>query len=232
MIKTIIIDSKKEDRDRVKSCLSVQNEIEILACGEDGYDALKLTGCLKPDIAIMNNGLDLIGCEDIPPLLRLRSPGTAVVILFAKISDRQLQRAVLNRVSGFVSRETEMEQLPGILKCISAGGCYISPPFAARILQILSAEKTAGKPREFAREDPVDVLSKTELQILSRVGKGLASDEIARELNLAVGTVRNSISTVMRKTGLRNRSQMACYAVKNGLVLPVLPYNKEKTTIA
>jgi DNA-binding NarL/FixJ family response regulator len=66
-------------------------------------------------------------------------------------------------------------------------------------------------------EDPTRYLSKTELQVLSCIGEGFNSGEIAEKLGLATGTVRNNVSAVMRKTGLQNRSQMARYAVLYGL---------------
>ncbi|MDR0496695.1 MAG: helix-turn-helix transcriptional regulator, partial [Treponema sp.] len=69
-----------------------------------------------------------------------------------------------------------------------------------------------------SREDPTGYLSKLELQMLAYIGEGKSSDEIAGNLHLAVGTVRNYISTVMRKTGTRNRSQLARCALFYGLV--------------
>ena len=262
MITTIIIDAQKKERDRITAILEAAGkDIKILAQGKDGYDALKLTGSLKPDIAIMDNHLEFIEGEDIPPLLRARSPSTAVVILTSKISDNQLSRAVSNEVSGFVHREADMENLLWILKCISDGGCFISPCFAARILRLMiaiekkcadlsssslklqaktmkkqeSEEKilfgnsrrvntngitslhTSGEARFIPGDDPTNYLSKTELQIITSVGKGFTSQEIARDMGLAVGTIRNYISSVMHKTGMRNRSQMASYVFYYGL---------------
>jgi DNA-binding NarL/FixJ family response regulator len=232
MIETVIIDAQKQDRDRAASLLSVQNDIEILAYGKDGYDALNLIGRLKPDIAILNNHLDFIEGEEIPPLLKERSPSTAIILAIRMISDHQLSGAVSNKVLGFVSKETDMDTLPMIVKHVSAGGCFISPALAARFLRLLSAKNAATKKPgtlasgrdHFERPDihfggdPVDYLSKTELRILAFIGEGCGSNEIAKNLDLTVGTVRNNISTIMRKTGLRNRSQIARYAFRYGLV--------------
>ena len=239
MIKVVIIDAHKQIRDRVISLLSAEGNIKVLGHGKDGYDALKLIGSLKPDIAILDNHLDYIDGEEIPPLLRARSPSTSVAILTAEISDYQLYRAVSNEVAGFIHKETDMNILPWILKYISGGGCFISPSLAARVMHLLSmmnwdgidfylsADRTLakipherGKEKFLSREDPTGYLSKTELQILTCLGKGNSSGEIAKNLNLAVGTVRNYISVVMQKTGLRSRSEMIIYAFQYGLVPP------------
>ena len=225
MINTVIINSQRQDRERIISLLLTAGGIKVLAQGKDGYDALKLIGSLKPDIAILDNQLEFIEGGDIPPLLKARSPLTAVVILAARISDYQLCRAASNEVSGFVYTETDMDKLPGVLKCISEGGCFISPWFAARVLHILSSSNKESqvqaaeqKKMEFPKwEDPTGYLSKTELRILSYIGEGKTSEETASKLGLAVGTVRNYISSLMRKTGMRNRTQMARYAFLYGL---------------
>ena len=216
MINTVIIQPQKQDRDKIASLLSAQADIRVLACGKDAYDALKLISNLKPDIAVMDNYLEFIEGDEIPLLLKARSPLTAVIILASRISDSQFYRAACGEVSGFVYKETDVDFLPKILKCVAEGGCYISPLFAARILHLLSGRQP-DEANFSSREDPLEYLSKMELQVLTYIGEGYASREIAKNLNLAVGTVRNYISSVMRKTGLNNRLQMARYALYYGL---------------
>jgi two-component system nitrate/nitrite response regulator NarL len=241
MIRTIVINSQKQDREKILSLLSADGDIKVLASGRDGYDAIKLIGSLKPDIAILDNHLGFIKGEDISPVLKLHSPLTSVVILVTRISDYQLFRAASNDVSGFVHKETDMNTLPFILKCIYRGGCFISPALASRVLRLLSMAnpENAGKqnfaaikPRNrlpaklsvktLSAEDPTKTLSRMELRILAHIGEGLTSNEIAKKLNLVVGTVRNYISSIMRKTGLHNRSQLARYAFRCGIV-PLSP---------
>jgi len=236
MIKAVVIEGQSEIRDKITSILSAREDFQVVAHGKDAYDALRLTGSLKPDIAILDNQLKYIDGEEIPPLLRARSPSTAVVILTAKTSDFQLYKAVSNEVSGLVHKEADIDSLPSILKCISEGGCFISPSLAARVLHLFAGVKWKNVDIRFtlpnnarvkkrqkkvlAGEDPARHLSKTELQILTCVGEGNTSDEIAQNLHLAVGTVRNYISAVMHKTGLHSRPQLVRYALKYGLVPP------------
>ena len=235
MISTVIIGAQNQERDKISALLSAENDIKIMARGKDGYDALKLTGSLKPDVVIVDNHLEFIEGGEIPPLLKVRSPSTLVLILAEKISDYQLYRAASNKVSGFVSKETDLDILPEALKCVCHGGCFISPALAARILHLLSlmnekaldfpAYHAAAKNKRTLKQispfnDPAGYLSKTELTILTRLSEGLPSDEIAVRLDLAVGTVRNNISSLMNKLGLKSRTQLVCYAFNHGLVPP------------
>ena len=242
MISTIIVNPQKQDRDKILSLLSTDGDIHVLAQGKDGYDALKLVGNFKPDIALLNSHLEFIEGEEIPRLLRIRSPSTSVVIVATKINDYQLYRAASNEVAGIVYQETDIDKLPEILKFISSGGGFISPALVLRVLHLLSSltyrkvdihsnitNKIQAKipetmePQFFLAEDPTGNLSKTELQILIQIGEGHTSDEIAQNLGFTVGTVRNYVSSVMHKTGLSSRSQMVRLAFSCGLV-PFCPH--------
>ena len=241
MITIVIIDAIKQFREKIAALLAGQDDFKILAQGKDGYDALRLVSCLKPDIIILGNRLELVEEEELPSLLRARSPSTAIVIITARISDYQLYRAASDEVSGVIYKETEMNMLPRILKCISQGGCFISPWLASRILHLFSGIdrkniafhgsssnrlQAKGSARQCPEvkfpgsygEDPIEHLSKMELRILTHVGEGYTSGEIAGSLGLTVGTVRNYISSAMRKTGLHNRSQMTRFAFEYGLI--------------
>jgi len=242
LISTVIVSPQKYEREKITSLLSAKDEIEILAHGKDGYDALKLVGSHKPNIAVLDSNLDFIFGEEIPPLLRLRSPSTAFVVVVSKISDYQLYKAATNEVSGIVSKEADLDSLPEILKNVSEGKCFISSVLASRVLRLLCSlsyksacphsygeNKSQNKPVEavdmlyLSGEDPAKYLSRTELKILVEIGEGHASTEIAENLGLAVGTVRNYISSVMHKTGMNNRPQMVRYAYSCGLV-PMSPF--------
>ena len=237
MLNTVIINGQKQDLDKNIASLMTKGDINIVAQGKDGYDALKLIGNLKPDMAILDNQLDFIEKEEIPPLLKARSPSTAIILLMTKISDHQLLRVVSSEVSALVLKETDMDLFPRILKSITEGGCFISPLLATRVLHFLSEMNRKGNgvyhtsnklPAKTLLDnintkfptgnDPTSCLNKTELRILTHIGEGFTSNEIARNMDLAAGTVRNYTSTVKRKIGLRSRTQMIFYAFQYGLV--------------
>ena len=229
MINIVIIHARKDEREKISSCVELQEEINVLGYGKDGYDALKMVSSLKPDIALVDNNLEYIEGTEVPPLIRLRSPATAVVLLTAKIDNYQLYRAAVNEVAGFVYMKTDLDFLPEIIKSVSRGECFISSGLAARILQIISDEAKGSQKNNQknymgakfrAPEDPIGFLSKMELQIMAYIGEGYNSTGIARELNLSAGTVRNYISALMTKTGLKNRPQMVRYALDYGLISP------------
>ena len=236
MINTVIISSQNQDREKIISLLSANGDIKVLASGEDGYDAIKLTGSLKPDIVILENHLEHIKGEEISPILKVHSPSTAVIILVTRISDTQLLKAATNKVSGLVHTDTDFNILPRVIKLVAKGGSFISPALASRVLRLLSltnlgnankhgiaANKTRYRiptklnMKYLSGENPMGKLSRVEFRVLAHIGEGLTSSEIAEKLGLKVGTVRNYVAAVKRKTGLSNRSQMARYALSCGI---------------
>jgi len=236
MINVVIIAGQNDLLDRITPILSKHNSFCVAAHGKDVYDAIKLTSAFKPNIVITGNHMAFIDGEEISPILRAQSPKTATVIVAKTINDTQLHKAIINNISGIIHEEADMDFLPWILKRIADGACFISPSFTNRVLRLTTIANpcpNADDPqcietiarmlakhskKATAARDSIEHLSRTDLEILTHIGKGETSAEIAESLNLATTTVRNYISAVLHKTGLRNRTQMVRYALEHGLV--------------
>jgi DNA-binding NarL/FixJ family response regulator len=221
MIRTIIIDAKQEDRKKIHKLLSRHKDFDIQGLGKDGYDAVRLVSSSKPDIAILDLNLDIINGLDVLPLLKRQSPATLVVILASKVDDDQISKALGSGIAGFLLKDLDFNELPAILKDIHFGKYYMNPQVSARVFHIFFELLDKGRQANFIskRVQPLpEEISKTELQIMCCIGEGRSNQEIAEYLDLTSGTVRNYISSAIHKTGVRDRTQMAIYALRNGLV--------------
>jgi DNA-binding NarL/FixJ family response regulator len=226
MIRIVVADSEQKIREKIKSILSPHKDFNVVGTGRDGYDAIKLIPAYKPDIAILGVNLDFINGAEIPPLLKRRSPATSIIILASRLNDHQIYKALSNEVTGLLLEEPDLEHMAFILRKIHAGEYYMNAQISSRIFRIVSGifreSRRGNSPREPVSSIPSSI-SKTELQIMHFIGEGNSNKEIAELLNLKAGTVRNYISSAMHKAGLRNRTQMAVYAVENGLTGIVRP---------
>jgi DNA-binding NarL/FixJ family response regulator len=227
MIRTIIIDAKQEHRKRIHKLLSHHEDFYVQGLGKDGYDAVSLISLSKPDIAILDVNLEIINGLDVLPLLKRQSPATLVVILASKVNDGQISKALGSGIAGFLLKDQDIDELPAILRDIRFGKYYMNPRVSSRIFHIFFEMQDKGRHLDKSRQanfmskrvHPLPKgISKTELQILVCIGEGRSNQEIAEYLNLTAGTVRNYISSVLRKTGVRDRTQIAIYALRNGLV--------------
>ncbi|MDR0601020.1 MAG: response regulator transcription factor [Treponema sp.] len=218
MISIIVIDNKN-DQHIAGSVLSREQDIRVSAYGQDGYDALKLTELNKPDAALISIDGGKAGM-DLVPLLKHKSPHTAI-ILYTTCGDKEtMWNAVNAGVSGYLLKPDDFDRLPEMIRIARFGGCYISPNIQGQALPFipdLTQHRLHMKVPASAPDTIPPGISNTERRIMGRIGRAQSNKEIAEQLQLTQGTVRNYVSSAMRKTGLQNRTQIAIYALKNGL---------------
>lgn len=225
MIKIIVIDDRGQERNRICAILSIQDDFEIVGFGKDSYDTLKLAADLQPDIIIINLREDNIDGPELVPLIKRKSPATAVIILNTHDEgddDMYASKAFSAGARCYLAKN-DIEKLADSVRMAYKGGLFINDSLITRIFGVPS------KPPEYrntyrnfpsvkktGRMIPPN-MNRTELQIMAFIGRGHSNKEIAESLRLKPGTVRNYLSSAMHKTGLRNRTQVAIFALVNGL---------------
>jgi DNA-binding NarL/FixJ family response regulator len=223
MIKIVLIDGQERYRDSIRILLSAQGDFEISGVGKDEYEAITLVGSLKPDIVLIDINLHFIEGAKVIPILKNRSPATAIIILTALDSDECVLSAISNGVSGYLLKDPEIDNIAEKIRTVYRGGSLITPEIATKVFRRFS-ELAKNRPDllnrnpmpEIIRSFPPNI-SKVEFQIMGFIGRGLSNREIARRLCLQEGTIRNYISVVLQKTALRDRTQIAIFAIYNGL---------------
>jgi DNA-binding NarL/FixJ family response regulator len=209
MIRIVIIDGKDSDRGDTEKMLSAQKDFKVIAAGKDGYEALRLVGIHKPDVLLLDINLSYLDGVKTASILNFRHPRMTMIILTHLDDGRHMRNALHSGVSGYLLKDRDMEKLADVIRVVHGGGCLIFPRSAMGF--------SRGEPRSKAeRQFPLN-LSRMELQIIRYIGGGLENQEIAEKMRLKIGTIRNHISVILQKTALRNRTQLAIFAVQNGL---------------
>jgi DNA-binding NarL/FixJ family response regulator len=216
----------------VQKALALHSDFEVVGCGRDGFDALKLVGKLKPDVMIMDTHLCDINITELIPLLRSKSPQTAFLILTSLTEEAHISTMLNLGVTAYLLKETDMDTLPLAIKTLYNEGHFFSSKIRDKVFRILldmiNTKKEPEKPaqpvpakQELEKTHPQNTtavkFSRVELRLIPLVVQGYSSEEIANNLSLSGGTVRNYLSTMLQKTGQRNRTQLAMFAVNNGL---------------
>jgi DNA-binding NarL/FixJ family response regulator len=224
MIHLVIVSGKDSERLTIQQYLDSQSDITIVGQGRDGYDALKLVSRLKPDIILLDESLPVADGTAITPTLKYRSPKTGIIILTAFQENIQVLKAINCGASGYLLKNTLQEKFIAGIQTVYNGGCLMSPETAAKAFRMFS---DTGRSHPIAasvpssQEKPFPLysnLSKQKLQVISCIAKGFSNKEISEYLSLKEGTVRNYISTIFEKTGVKNRTQVALYAYSIGLM--------------
>jgi DNA-binding NarL/FixJ family response regulator len=225
MIKIIIIDREEKDRKKTKTILSSQNDFEVVGLGKDGYDAVKLIHSVQPDIAILDTCFDDSDGTELIPLLKSLSPKLAV-ILFTSSSDKDhICKAIANEASAYLLKSDDAPILCEVVQAVYHGNYFMStkvtttafPVFSLLLKNKIGSFVNRGSFNNSRTMPPG--ISSMELRIIMLIGKGLSTAEIARKLYITSGTARNYISTIMQKMGLRNRNQVALFAVRHRLII-------------
>ena len=231
MISIVIVDKDGADRQRVQEILSRQSDFNVIGSGKDGYDAIKLVEKFKPDIAIMDINLDVLKGPASVPILKSKSPKTAVIFLTSLDDETNICEAITSEVRGYLLKDADMDVLNKAVRLVYEGGRFISSKIESKIYHILASllknnRKTSSKPvRTIAPSLPPEI-SKKELLVLTCIGQGSSTKEIAKTLGLTTATVRNYISSLMHKIGLKHRIQLPIFAIEHGLV-PAVSTNAE-----
>jgi DNA-binding NarL/FixJ family response regulator len=225
MIKIVIIDDQERYRNGMRMLLSTQGDFEVSGVGKDGYEAIKLVDSLKPDVVVLDINLHFVDGAKVISIIKYRSPATAIIILTSLDGDEYIQKAICNGASGYLLKSLEMEGLIEKIRTIYKGGSLMAPEITTKVFRMFSElTRHQDKPSDIyplpaANRPLLSTMSRIELQIMGFVGQGLSNQEIALRLCLREGTIRNYISTLLQKTALRDRTQMAIFAIHNGLIL-------------
>jgi DNA-binding NarL/FixJ family response regulator len=209
MIRIVIIDGKDSDRENTKNMLSEERDFKVVATGKDGYEAIRLAEVYRPDMALLDINLSYLDGVKTASILNSRYPHMGVIILTQLEDEQHMRNAISNGVSGYIFKNKGTEKLADMIRVIHASGCLIFP---RTVVESVREEPQPGEKRQFPFK-----LSRMEMQIIHYIGGGLENPEIAEKLRLKIGTIRNHISAILQKTALRNRTQLAIFAVQNGL---------------
>lgn len=222
MIRVAVVDDQELVRDSLRILLSAQSDLEVVGIGKDGYEALRLVETLKPDVLLLDIRMPIMDGVEATASLKKKSPETAIVILTTFDDDEYVLKAIRNGASGYLLKSAGMDELAQAIRTVHSGGSLMTPEIATKAFRLFS-ELARTRPAPAVLETETEAvpvpsdLTRTELQILALIGGGRANKEVAAELELGEGTVRNYISSILQKTGLRDRTQLAIFAVKNGM---------------
>ncbi|MCI9364336.1 MAG: response regulator transcription factor [Oscillospiraceae bacterium] len=217
MIKVLIVDDQELIRESLKVVLSVSGDIEVVDLVSSVSEALKSAAKNCPDVVLMDIRMPEMDGVEGTKLMKERYPKIKVVLLTTFDDDEYVFGALKNGASGYLLKGSSVSDLAKAIQIAHNGGAMINPNIASKMISQFSdmAKRSSQiKVEEGLTED----LSKSEWQMIQTVGQGMSNKEIARELCLSEGTVRNSISNILSKLNLRDRTQLAIWAVQTGVI--------------
>jgi DNA-binding NarL/FixJ family response regulator len=208
-----VVDDQTLVRQGIHSLLALSDEIDVIAEASDGDEALAVLEAHDVDVLLLD--LRMPRRDGIATLEALRASGNHVpVIVLTTFDDDQLALDALRAgARGYLLKDVTLDQLVGAIRTVAAGRTLLQPALTDRLLRAVSERGTdvTGIPHP-------DPLTDRELDTLRLVAAGYSNREIASALHLAPGTVKNHVSNVLLKLGVRDRTRAVLRALDLGLL--------------
>ncbi len=213
MIRVMLVDDQTLVRQGVRSLLGLAPEIEVVAEAVDGAQALATIDQARPDVLLLD--LRMPGLSGIEVLRTLddehRLPPTIILTTFD--DDELILAGIRAGARGYLLKDVSLEELVAAIKAVAAGESIVKPVVSERLLKGLKSMRN-----EFASLDQPDPLTPRETEILRLMAAGFSNKEIANSLRVAEGTVKNHVSNILSKMGVRDRTRAVLKAFELGAI--------------
>jgi len=212
MIKVMLVDDQNLVRKGVRSLLELSEEIEVIAEASDGVEAIRTIPEVGPDVVLLD--MRMPGKSGIDVLQTLSSEGTLppTIILTTFDDDEMVLAGIKAGAKGFLLKDVSLEELVNAIRTVSQGGSMVKPAVTQRLLKGLQDMHT-----DFSSLDRPDPLTERETEILRLMAGGYSNKEIANSLGVAEGTVKNHVSNILSKMGVRDRTRAVLKAFEMSL---------------
>lgn len=212
MIRVMIVDDQWLVCEGLEAILSADPELEVVATANDGAEALDKLPVARPDVVLMDLRMPVMNGIQATARIADAFPETRVLVLTTYASDEWVMDAIRSGAAGYLLKGTPRDELVRAIKGTAQGATHLDPAVAGKVLErVRHAAPPEATSLVFAE------LSERERQVLALLARGLSNQEIANELHLSWGTVRNYVSTILSKLGVEDRTQAALLAQRYGL---------------
>ncbi len=215
MIRVLIVDDQRLMRQGLKTLLELEPDMQIVGEAEDGQAALEQYEMAQPEVVLMDIRMPRLDGVEATRRLLARWPSGRVIILTTFDDDQNVFDGLRAGALGYLLKDVSGSELAEAIRTVAAGGALIEPSVARKVL----AEFTRLAPASPASAEHLpDPLNERELEVLRLLAQGANNRQIAAQLFLAEGTVKNYISSILDKLGVEDRLQAALRGRELGLL--------------
>ncbi|MDF2882544.1 MAG: two component transcriptional regulator, LuxR family [Clostridiaceae bacterium] len=207
-IKLLIADDDSLIRESLKIILSADEEIEIIDCVENGKSAVESCVNNNIDVALLDVRMPVMnGVEAVREIVS--KTGTKPLILTTFDEDEYIMEAIKSGAKGYILKNNSPEKIIDAIKTLYKGNTVIQDVILDKVKNNLSNNSS---------KIDLNIFSEREIDIIKAVADGLSNKEISSKLFISEGTVKNYITSILDKTGLQHRTQLAVYYLKGGKI--------------
>ncbi|WP_053220027.1 response regulator [Virgibacillus senegalensis] len=211
MVRILLAEDQSLVAQGLKMMMETDEKLQVTGEAKNGRAAIALCEKQSFDLAVLDIRMPEMDGLEAAKVIRKRWPDMKILMLTTFNDDEYALQALRLGAHGYMLKDADADTLIRSVKSCLAGGLQLQGEVAAKVMPRLLQSNKPGAEKEHD-------LTPRELDILKQIGEGRSNKEIAAELALSVGTVKNHISQLLDKLELRDRTQLAIYAIRNDLV--------------
>lgn len=211
MWRVMLVDDQTIVRQGLKAMLEQDEQVKVVAEAENGKEAIEILETNRlVDLILMDVRMPVMNGIEATRIIKGKWPEIKIIILTTFNDESYAIETLKDGASGFLLKTADAEKLITSVHSVMKNGLLLQDEVAAKVIPYLTSNRSI-------KINPPPELTERELSIIRLVGAGKTNKEIAENLFLSVGTVKNHLTTILQKLQLRDRTQLAIYAVKNRL---------------
>ena len=210
-MKILLCDDQAVIRDGLEMLLNLEKDFQVVGVAQDGAEAVELAAQKQPDLILMDLKMPIMNGIEATREIRTKFPNIKILVLTTYDDDEWVFDAIRAGASGYLLKDTPRQKIVEAIRGTMDGKSFVDPAIAGKLLNQVASKQT--QPTSLL----TDKLTERELDVLRLIAKGINNSEIAAQLHLSEGTVRNHVSAILEKLGVSDRTQAAVIAIQHGL---------------
>jgi DNA-binding NarL/FixJ family response regulator len=215
-IRVLLVDDQALFREGLETLLSVHDDIQVVGQASNGQEAVEVAAKVQPDVVLMDVRMPVLDGVRATRLLKQALPKCRVIVLTTFDDDEYVFDALRTGAVGYLLKDVASARLVEAIRATARGESILEPSVAAKV--IAEFTRVSSMVPSAQMEQLVEPLSERELEILALIARGHSNKEIASQLFIAEGTVKNHVTHILGKLGVRDRTQAALKARELGLL--------------
>ena len=218
VVKILLVDDQRLLREGLRTLLEFHSDLWVMGEAGDGIQAESLIEELRPQVVLMDLRMPRRDGVEATRRITARWPDVAVLVLTTYDDDELVFQSIEAGATGYLLKDVGSDALAEAVRAASRGESPLQPTIARKVLKRLQTRQEVFSSSLAGTPPAPEQLSARERDVLRLLGTGATNREIAERLSLTEGTVKNYISAILAKTGFRDRTNAALYAMRQGLV--------------
>jgi DNA-binding NarL/FixJ family response regulator len=215
-IRVLLVDDQALFREGLETLLSVHKDIRVVGHASNGQEAVEVAAKVQPDVILMDVRMPVLDGVRATNMLKETQPECKVIVLTTFDDDDYIFDALRTGAVGYLLKDVASSRLVEAIRATARGESILEPSVAAKVIAEFTRVSSLVPSKQM--EKLVEPLSDRELEILGLIVRGASNKEIASQLYIAEGTVKNHITHILGKLGVRDRTQAALKARELDLI--------------